>query len=231
VAGSEVFEVLVLTAVPAEAAAVLSGFDVGETVELGPYRGTAVKTGAGRVAVLAGGVGPARAAACAGTALALSRPALLVVAGVAGGFAGRAAVGDAVLADAIVHADLGAGSPGGFLPISELGFGADRALPEPALVALAAARTGAVVGPVLTVSTVTGTDAGAAELAGRYDPVAEAMEGAGGWAAAEAYGVPILELRAVSNPVGRRDRSTWDLPAALATLTRAVADLFQEPLP
>jgi len=224
-------DVLVLTAVPAEAAAVLSHFDDGEPVELGPYRGTAVKTGAGRVVVLSGGVGPARAAACAATALCLSRPALLLVAGIGGGFAGRARVGDAVLADAIVHADLGADSPGGFLPISELGFGADRALPDRALVRLAAARTGAVVGPILTVSTVTGTDAGAAELVARYDPAAEAMEGAGGWAAAEAYGVPILELRAVSNPVGRRDRASWDLPAALGTLGRATADLLQEPLP
>jgi futalosine hydrolase len=224
-------DVLVVTAVPAEAAAVLGCFDGRETVELGPYRGTAVTSGAGRVAVLSGGVGPARAAACAGAALSLSRPALLLVAGIAGGFAGRARVGDAVLADAIVHADLGADSPGGFLPISELGFGADRALPDPGLVALAAARTGAVVGPVLTVSTVTGTDARAAELAARYDPVAEAMEGAGGWAAAEAHGVPILELRAVSNPVGRRDRAAWDLPTALKTLGAAVADLLREPLP
>lgn len=224
-------DVLVITAVPAEAAAVLGHFDGGETVELGPYRGTAVKSGAGRVAVLAGGVGPARAAACAGAALSLSCPALLLVAGIAGGFAGRARVGDAVLADAIVHADLGADSAAGFLPISELGFGADRTLPDPGLVALAAARTGAVVGPVLTVSTVTGTEARAAALAARYDPVAEAMEGAGGWAAAEPHGMPILEIRAVSNPVGRRDRASWDLPAALSTLGRAVTDLLREPLP
>ena len=220
-----------MTAVPAEAAAVLGHFDGGEIVELGPYRGTMVTSGAGRVAVLAGGVGPARAAACAGAALTLSRPALLLVAGIAGGFAGRARVGDAVLADAIVHADLGADSPTGFLPISQLGFGADRTLPDPSLVTLAAARTGAVVGPVLTVSTVTGTEAGAAALVARYDPVAEAMEGAGGWAAAEAHGVPILEIRAVSNPVGRRDRASWDLPRALRTLGHAVADLLQEPLP
>jgi futalosine hydrolase len=224
-------DVLVLTAVPAEAAAVLSRFEGVEPVELGPYRGGLAKTGAGQLAVVAGGVGPARAAACAATALALDRPALLVVAGIAGGFAGRAAPGDVVVADAVVHADLGADSPAGFLPISELGFGADRALPRPDLVGLAAARTGAVVGPVLTVSTATGTAARAAELAARYDPAAEAMEGAGGWAAAEAHGVPFLEIRAVSNVVGPRDRADWRLADALAVLAQAAADLLREPLP
>ena len=74
--------------------------------------------------MLAGGVGPARAAAAAGTALAVAalRPGLS--AGVGGGFAGRAGPGDLVLADRVVHADLGAGSPDGFLPVDRLGFGA-----------------------------------------------------------------------------------------------------------
>jgi futalosine hydrolase len=226
-----VADVLLITAVPAEAAAVLGRFDGVEPAELGPYRGGWVKTGAGQLTVVAGGVGPARAAACAATALTVDRPALLVVAGVAGGFAGRAAVGDVVVADAVVYADLGADSPAGFLPISELGFGADRALPRPDLVALAAARTGAVVGPILTVSTVTGTAARAAELADRHDPAAEAMEGAGGWAAAEAYNVPFLEIRAVSNVVGPRDRANWRLADALVVLAGAAADLLREPLP
>jgi futalosine hydrolase len=224
-------DVLVLTAVAAEAAAVVGGFGEVEPVAVGPYRGSAVLTGAGRVLVVAGGVGPARAAACAATALTVHRPALSIVAGVGGGFAGRAGMGDVVVADAIVHADLGADSPGGFLPISELGFGADRALPKPDLVAAAAARAGAVVGPVLTVSTVTGTADRAAELAQRYDPAAEGMEGAGAAAAAEAHGVPILEIRAISNLVGARDRAGWDLPRALAALSRATAGVLREPLP
>ena len=41
-------------------------------------------------------------------------------------------------------------------------------------------------------------------------------------AAAAAHGVPFLELRAISNPVGPRDRAGWDLPGALARLGPAV---------
>ncbi len=249
--------VLVVTAVPAEADAVLAGLgsseasepsepgkpgepsepgkpgkpgEPGEPGAVGPYPGRRAKTGAGEVVVLAGGVGPARAAACAGTALALERPDLVLSAGVAGGFAGRAAVGDVVVAAAVVHADLGADSPTGFLSLADLGLGeVVTPLPEP-LVALAAARTGGVVGPVLTVSTVTGTASRAVELTGRHRPVAEAMEGAGVLAAALAHGVPFGEIRAVSNPVGRRDRATWDLPRAFAALAGAFGRLLAEPL-
>jgi futalosine hydrolase len=205
--------VLVVTAVPAEAEAVAGA---GVPVALGPYRGLR-RDG---VTAVAGGVGPAAAAACTGTLLALAAYELVVSAGVGGGFAGRAAVGDLVLADRVVHADLGADSPDGFVPIDALGFGPARYEPDPGLVRVVAARTGAVVGPVLTVSTGTGTEARAKELAAAHDPAAEAMEGAGVLAAARAHRVPFLELRGISNLVGRRDRDAWNLPAALAALTR-----------
>jgi futalosine hydrolase len=181
--------------------------------------------------VTACGVGPAVAAARTAALLAGGAYSLVVCAGIAGGFGGRARVGQVVLADRIVHADLGADSPDGFLPLEELGFGATVFALRPDLVAIAASRTGAVVGPVLTVSTATGTDARAASLAARYAAVAEAMEGAGVYAAACVAGVPMLEVRAVSNLVGRRDPGAWDIPGAFAALGTGLAALFAEELP
>jgi futalosine hydrolase len=222
---------LVITAVPAESTAVLAGLGEAELLAIGPYPAERVATRAGELAVLAGGVGPAAAAASAGTALAVCEAELVLSAGVAGGFAGRAAVGDVVVADRVVHADLGAESPEGYQPLDQLGLGAVNIELDPDRVATAAARVAAtgqpvVVGPVITVSTVTGTAERAAELASRYRPAAEAMEGAGVLAAARAHGVPFLELRAISNPVGPRDRAAWDLPGALAALSRAAGGLF-----
>jgi len=225
-----VTRILVVTAVGPEADAVLAGLGPTASTKVGPYPGRWAKSGAGEIVALAGGVGPAAAAACAGTAVALDHPDLVLSAGVAGGFPGRAAVGDLVVADAVVHADLGAESASGFRSVADLGLGeVTTRLAEP-LVAVAAARTGATVGPVLTVSTVTGSAARAAELARRHRPVAEAMEGAGVLAAALAHGLPFGELRAVSNPVGRRDRAAWDLPLAFGALGRAFARLLAEPL-
>ncbi|MFE0101725.1 futalosine hydrolase [Streptomyces sp. NPDC059009] len=204
--------VLIATAVPAERDAVARAFTTAP---------------AGAFDVLAVGVGPA--AAAAGTATALARADvpydLVVSAGIGGGFAPDAPVGSLVVADAITVADLGAespDSPGGFLPVTELGFGAVTHGPPLSLVRDVAAATGAATGTVLTVSTVTGTAARAEALRARHPgALAEAMEGFGVAEAAAAHGLPVLEIRAVSNPVGPRDRAAWRIGDALAALTDA----------
>lgn len=181
--------------------------------------------------VIAAGVGPALAAASTATALttAALRGApydLVVSTGVAGGFQPDAPVGSLVVADDIVVADLGAETADGFLPVTELGFGTVSHRPPESLVRAVAAATGARAGTVLTVSTVTGTAQRAAELRARHPgALAEAMEGFGVAEAAAAHGTPVLELRAVSNPVGPRDRAAWRIGDALAALTDAFGKL------
>ena len=211
---------LVVTAVAIERDTVAEGaaqeFGAAERLEIGPYEALRV----GPLTVLAGGVGPAAAAAATATLLSLAEPegpgeyALVVSAGIGGGFAGCADVGDVVEATAIVAADLGAQSPAGFLSIDDLGFGSTRVMAAPLGV------VGALRGPILTVSTVTGTAERAVEL-GRKGAFAEAMEGFGVAEAALRHGVPVGELRSISNAVGMRDRSSWDIPGALAALRRA----------
>jgi futalosine hydrolase len=216
---------LIVTAVPAEAAAVRAGLAArGEPPD-----------GAGTTVVPVG-VGPAVAAA--GTARLLARAQadgnpyqVVLSAGVAGGFADRVAVGGLVTATRSVAADLGAETPEGFLPVDELGMppeqlgGGSAVLTDPALLAaLTAALPGPVTGAVLTVSTVTGTARTAGLLRERYpDAVAEAMEGYGVAVAATQAGLPFAELRAISNPVGPRDRAAWRLADALTALTEAAA--------
>ncbi|KPI21843.1 futalosine nucleosidase [Actinobacteria bacterium OV450] len=170
--------------------------------------------------VLVGGVGPAAVTAATATALALADYTLVVSAGIGGGFQPAAPVGSLVVADAVVAADLGAQTPDGFLDVQELGFGHSVHLPPAELAARAAEATGALLAPVLTVSTVTGTAEGAARLAARHPLAgAEAMEGFGVAEAAAAHGLPVLEIRAVSNAVGPRDRDAWRIGDALAALT------------
>ncbi|WP_329252093.1 futalosine hydrolase [Streptomyces sp. NBC_01478] len=195
--------ILVATAVPAERDAVARAF-----------------TNSDRVDVIAVGVGPAAAAAATATALARTPYALVVSAGIAGGFQPEAPVGSLVIADEITAADLGAETADGFVPVTELGFGTVTHRPPNALVRDLAAAAGARTGAVLTVSTVTGTAARATELRARHPrALAEAMEGFGVAEAAAAHGIPVLELRAVSNPVGPRDRAAWRIGDALAALT------------
>ncbi|RPK93641.1 futalosine hydrolase [Streptomyces sp. ADI98-10] len=221
--------VLVVTAVPVERDAVTRAF--GGAPESVALPGAEVHR-CGAFDVLAGGAGPAAAAAATAFALAsASRPpgapasgpyGLVVSAGIGGAFTPLTPLGSLVVASGIVAADLGAETRDGFLPVTALGFGRDRFTPPPALVRDVAAAAGAAAGPVLTVSTVTGTaERAAGLLAAHPGALAEAMEGFGVAEAADRAGVPVLELRAVSNAVGPRDRDAWRIGDALAALTDA----------
>ncbi|MFD3568173.1 futalosine hydrolase [Streptomyces sp. NPDC058667] len=242
--------ILIVTAVAAEADSVTAGLGL-DGPELLPlpgglvlrrHRDSVPRPARGdapadvQVDVLVGGVGPAAVAASTGTALAYAsltgsgagRPYdLIVSAGIAGGFPSRAPVGSVVVSASIVAADLGAETPDGYLAVEELGFGRSAHPVPEALTGRIAAVLGAgglphTVGPVLTVSTVTGTARRAAALAERRPgAVAEAMEGFGVAEAAAAYGVPVVEIRAVSNAVGPRDRTAWRIGEALESLGHA----------
>ncbi|MGW7096150.1 futalosine hydrolase [Streptomyces sp. NPDC054874] len=213
--------VLVVTAVPVERDAVTRAF--GGTPETVALPGGELHR-AGAFDVLAGGAGPAAAAAATAFALpSASAPyGLVVSAGIGGAFTPLTPLGSLVVASDIVAADLGADTPDGFLPVTALGFGRDRFTAPPTLVREVAAAAGATAGPVLTVSTVTGTaERAGALLAAHPGALAEAMEGFGVAEAAARAGVPVMELRAVSNAVGPRDRDAWRIGDALAALTDA----------
>ncbi|MFE9536872.1 futalosine hydrolase [Streptomyces sp. NPDC006691] len=236
--------VLVVTAVAAESDSVAAGLAVAgyarldeEFIRRAPFAGPEFSpsplTRYGRagheIHVYPAGVGPA--AAAAGTAVALGRAQdpgydLVISTGIGGGFPGVAPLGSLVVASGLIAADLGAGSPEGFLPVTELGFGRDRLAAPRGLCQDVARAIGALAGPVLTVTTATGTAERAAEHLARHpSAVAEAMEGFGVAEAADQYGLPALEIRAISNSVGPRDRSAWRIGGALAALTDAFGKL------
>jgi len=202
--------VLVVTAVEAERLAVARGLGY-------------------RAVVLAGGVGQAAAAATTARAIATAPRSydLVLCAGIAGGFDGRADLGSTVLAARSIAADLGAESPDGFIDLDELGFGTSTVEVDPtALAGLRRALPYAPVGDVLTVSTVTGTAERAAALRDRYpSAVAEGMEGFGVATAAAQAGVAFAEIRTISNPVGPRQRVAWRIGDALTALEAAAARL------
>lgn len=207
---------LVVTAVDAERDAILAALDPAALDPAAPHQ-----DGPHRVVTV--GVGPAAAAAGTSAELASHPVDVVVSAGIGGGFV-PLSVGDIAVASSVVFADLGAETPDGFAPASSLGFGTDTYDVEPALAVALADRTGGHLGTVLTVATVTGTQATADRLAGRFPgAVAEAMEGAGVAAAAARHGVAFAEIRAVSNRVGPRDREAWRIPDALTALGAAVA--------
>jgi futalosine hydrolase len=224
-----VTRLLVVTAVPAEQAAVLGA----RPSALGTLAGLAVhrsRTPAGLLDVACGGVGPVTAALSTAALLQATDYDYVISAGIGGGFP-NVSLGDLVIADEVVHADLGAQTAdGGFDSLAELGWGPVRVAVDPGLAGQLSRRTSGALGTVLSVSTVTGTQAAADRLLERYpDALAEAMEGAGCGQAAHQASVRFAEIRAISNPVGPRDRAAWRIADALAVLTAAFDQLLAEP--
>ena len=185
--------------------------------------------------VIVSGVGPVAAATATATALAARSYTVVISAGICGGLSGRADIGDVVVGTASVAADLGCRTDEGFRTLDDMG------LAQPSRIEFScggawARRLGTSklrvrAGEVLTLSCMTGTDVGAKNLSVRYpDAVAEAMEGFGVAWAAHANGVDAGEIRAVSNIVGKRDPSTWDIASAFDALSGAFGALLSGPL-
>ncbi len=206
--------VLIMTAVEAERQAVLRG--IGDSAIFD---------------VKLAGFGPASAAARTAAALPCSQYGLVISAGIAGGFPGKADIGSIVVADRIIAADLGAETPDGFLSVDELGFGSSVAIPEPVLVQaltdqMRSAGISVHSGPILTVTTGTGSAERTAALTARIsEAAAEGMEGFGVATAAGLWNLTVLEVRAISNVVGPRDRSAWRMKEAFEALEIAGAHL------
>jgi futalosine hydrolase len=78
------------------------------------------------------------------------------------------------------------------------------------------------VGPLVTVSTCSGTVSLGEVLALRTGGLGENMEGAAVAQLCARFGVPFLEVRGISNLVEDRDLTRWDLPAAAAVAQQAV---------
>ena len=77
-------------------------------------------------------------------------------------------------------------------------------------------------GPFVTVSTITAIESTAQSICRYFKPCIESMEGSGAAHVCLFYELPFLEIRGVSNHVGKRNRNQWDLPIAFETSAKAV---------
>ena len=190
------------------------------------------------VVLLPGGMGKTNAAHAL-TALLETMPVRGVVGfGIGGAYPGSGLdVGGIALATEAVYGDEGVQAPGGWMSTEGIGiplwqsgnarsfnaFPLDPARVERARIALAAAGYDVRTGPFVTVSCCSGTAALGAAMAERVPgALCEGMEGAALAHVADIYGVPFLELRAVSNLVEDRDLSRWRIRAAAVAAQDAV---------
>lgn len=175
------------------------------------------------VTIVHTGVGAVNAAHAVTMSLADGKPKAIVVSGVGGAYPGSGLkIGDVVCADVECYGDLGASSPSGFLDMKALGFPVVSSpamlfneLPMQVFPAADRAR-------FVTLNTCTGTDAAAREIESRTGGKVENMEGAAIAHVAALHGIPVGEVRGISNIVTNRDKSAWRLKEAAAAAQEAL---------
>jgi futalosine hydrolase len=152
------------------------------------------------------------------------RPELLVHVGIAGARRGSADIGETVEILSDRYADIGAEDRDGqFLDMFCLGlwtesdadwtmgrFHQPRSWKLPGLKKLDA----------VTVHSIPGSSARIRDLERRHPFQIESMEGAAVFHLASHLQIPFLALRGISNFLEPRNREAWDIPGALATLSR-----------
>lgn len=145
-------------------------------------------------------------------------PELIVNIGIAGAYPESGLkIGDLVVGTSEVYGDLGFAlpEPPYFRPITDSPFGAFYATPYPLWVP---ANLTVATGRGCTVSTCTGTDSQGRLRQALYTAHFETMEGAAVAQLGAQWGVPVCEIRAISNIAGYRNMRIENIRLSLQNL-------------
>lgn len=188
------------------------------------------------IAHISSGPGMANAASAATVLMERYSPEMLVVLGIGGAFHGsNLNAGDVAAATTETFAELGAITPGGFLSATEIRLSTLRrgsrkyyeTFPLNRKLLKNASHHVQATGPFLTVSTVTGSKREARNLQKRFpEAICENMEGAAAANVCARYGVPMLEIRGISNMVEDRDTDKWEKDLAARNCQRALMEIL-----
>ena len=196
-----------------------------------------------RVAVC--GFGPVAAAARTAQLLAEHAPERVLLVGIAGRLDDRLAIGAAYRFERVACYGIGVGSGGDFVPAGAIGWqqwpGDADAAPDQT-----GSQTGSQIGDVISCAAGGGAGGGRADLlltvcaaAANAEDVrlrkqtfpaaaAEDMEGFAVALACRLRGVPVDIVRGISNTAGDRDKSRWQVAAALEAAGRLAVQVMAE---
>ncbi|MCA8967741.1 MAG: futalosine hydrolase [Planctomycetota bacterium] len=154
--------------------------------------------------------------------------------GVAGAFPARhrqsappAGPGGLVVVGSERLGDDGVETPDGFLDLGAMQLGdVGPFAADPRLARDAANRLGAPLVDGVTVSTGSGTESTSQRVCARSGADVESMEGAAVAYVCRLFERPLLQVRAISNWTGDRDRGEWNIGAAVDAVQRGVRRLW-----
>lgn len=173
-------------------------------------------------------------------------PGLIIQMGIAGAFRKSGlGIGDVAVADREVYIHAGVENPASSGPLDPLPFplvqGQEETCrgvfyPDPDLSKTVRKTAESVFsgtevkvqkGPFITVSTITASRETERLLYNLFAPLAESMEGSAAAQTANLYHIPFAQLRSVSNFVGVRDKTRWDVPGACQNVCLACTEVIR----
>jgi len=235
--------IIIIAAVPQETGLLEKSLTDSIRVKSGGFECVEGTIGNLSVVVCAGGVGKVNAAAATAVMIDRYQPQLVVNTGCAGAYTGSGlVVGNLVVASEEVLADDGVVVADGWkdlhhmkLPsVEQDGLSCYNILPlsghasEMAIQLADSCGVSLVRCRFATVSTCSGTEQYGAEMAGRWNALAESMEGAAVAQVCLRCGVDCLEIRGISNMVEERDLKKWDIPRAVEAAQCFVLKYLEE---
>ena len=193
------------------------------------------------VLLLNTGIGKVNAAFAA-TAAVENYPIVKIInMGVGGAYQGAGmGVGDVAVASKEIFGDEGVITSNGWRDMSEIGIPVLQkgrrkyfnefplpTLPKDFFNAQEHIVSGIKTGPFVTVGSASGTLKRAKDLEKKFNGICENMEGAAISQVCAIYGIPMIEVRGISNMVGIRDKRRWKLKEASDNCQKVVLNLLE----
>lgn len=193
-----------------------------------------LRAGSNTVQVVITGIGSMQTTYHMMEAIQAQRPEALIQAGIAGSFSHGFRPGTLCIVQDESTGDLGVEEAGVFRDVFDMGFQeagqfpfTARALHNPDTASLS--RFGLPMVKAITVNEVTTAPKRIETLQQKYAAIVESMEGAAFHYVALRQQIPFLQLRAISNMVGERDKTRWQMKDAITALNQQLISLLQEP--
>ena len=160
------------------------------------------------------------------------KPGLIIQAGIAGSFDATLALGEVVAIQKECVGDTGVQEKGEWKDVFDMGF---QQADEPPfsnkyLVNNRLHQFNLLRLPEVTGTTINQITTGAGSiymLQTKYGAQAESMEGASLHYVCNLYNIPFIQVRAISNYVGERDKTKWKIKEAIENLNETVMHMLQ----
>lgn len=188
--------------------------------------------GSNRFDVLIAGIGSMSTAYWLTKTIEKKRPGLIIQAGIGGSFSADYPPGSLVLVNEEVSGDLGVEENNEFKDVFDMGLPqimdpyTGKHLVNNHIDLLQQQKLPLV--KAVTISEITTRPERLRQLQQKYRPVVESMEGAAFHYIALMEKIPYMQLRAVSNFVGERDKSKWKIKEAIEKLNEKLIQMVSE---